>query len=213
MFEYGGGACTASPDGSLLFSDFSTNGLFRLKSIDDVQPIINASKTLRYADFDVHPHNINLILAVQEDHSGETVENRIALIDSDDKSVKIVRQGADFYCAPKFNHDGTRVCWFQWNHPDMPFTGSDIYVAEWTDGAVVNAKHIAGKAGQEGVGQPRWHEDGTLFFTSDRTGFTQLYRADSSSLKVEPLVLPGWEEADLAQKTLLLVLGKYVSFS
>lgn len=210
VYEYGGGACTASPDGSLVFTDFSTNGVFRLKSIDDVQPVINASEKLRYAAFDVHPHHMNLILAVQEDHSGETVENRIALINSDDKTVKIVCQGADFYCAPKFNHDATKVCWTQWNHPDMPWTGSDLYVADWVNGAVTNAKHIAGKAGQEGVGQPKWHEDGTLFFTSDRTGFAQLYRAKSPSLEVKPLVLPGWEEADISQKTVFLVLGKYV---
>ena len=120
VHEYGGGACIVSPDGSLIFADASTSGVFRLKSVDDVQPIVNASAEFRYADFDVHPLQTNLILAVQEDHSGSTVENRVALIDSDTKSVKVVCQGADFYSAPKFNHDGTKICWVQWNHPDMP---------------------------------------------------------------------------------------------
>jgi Tol biopolymer transport system component len=211
VYETGGGACSASPDGSLLFSDFSTNGVFRLKSVDDVQPIVDASEKLRYADFDVHPLYTNLILAVQEEHSGNTVENRVALINANDKSVKIVCQGADFYSAPKFNHDGTKICWIQWNHPDMPWTGSDLYIADWKNEAVSNAKHIAGKAGLESVGQPKWHEDGTLFFSSDRTGFAQLYRLNSASLEVRQLLLPGWEEADLTQKQVFSVLGKYVS--
>jgi hypothetical protein len=101
VHEYGGGACIASPDGSLIFADASTSGVFRLKSVDDVQPIVNASAEFRYADFDVHPLQTNLILAVQEDHSGPTVENRVALINSDTKSVKVVCQGADFYSAKK----------------------------------------------------------------------------------------------------------------
>jgi hypothetical protein len=66
----------------------------------------------------------------------------------------------------------------------------------------------AGKAAVEGVGQPKWHEDGTLFFTSDRTGFAQLYRLNYSSLEVLPLVLPGWEEADIACKRVFSALGK-----
>lgn len=213
VHEYGGGACIASPDGSLLFSDFSTNGVFRLKPTDDVNPIVDASEKFRYADFDVHPHHTNLILAVQEEHSGDTVENRVALINADDKSVKIVCQGADFYCAPKFNPDGTKICWIQWNHPDMPWTGSNLNVADWKNGSVENIKHVAGKAGVEGVGQPKWHEDGALFFSSDRTGFTQLYRLDSASFEVRRLVLPGWEEADLTQKQVFSVLGKYASIS
>ena len=213
IHEYGGGACNASPDGSLIFADANTSGVFRLKSAYDAQPIINASEQFRYADFDVHPLKTNLILAVQEDHSGKTVENRVALINADNKSVTIICQGADFYCAPRFNHDGTKICWVQWNHPDMPWTGSELYVADWNGVGPLNVKHIAGKAVGEAVGQPRWHEDGTLFFTSDKTGFAQLYRLDSSSLEILPLVLPGWEEADIASKQVLSGLGKYVSDS
>ncbi|KAG0649649.1 Dipeptidyl aminopeptidase BIII [Hyphodiscus hymeniophilus] len=210
VHEYGGGACLACPDGSLIFSDFKTNGVFRLNAADDVQPIVDASETLRFADFDVHPRHDNLILAVQEDHSGgtiETVENRIVLINSDDKSTRVIRQGADFYWAPKFNHDGSRICWIQWNHPDMPFTGCELYVADWKNGSISNAKYVAGKAGEESVGQPKWHEDGTLFFSSDRTGFAQLYRLAFPSFEVRPMILAGWEDADITAKGPFVVLG------
>ena len=117
VHEYGGGACISSPDGSLIFSDAETNGVFRLTAaIGDIQPIVNASEKLRYADFDAHPLRHNLVLAIQEDHTGgtiDTVENSVVVIDSIDKSTKVVCKGADFYCAPKFNHDGTKICWIQ----------------------------------------------------------------------------------------------------
>jgi Tol biopolymer transport system component len=209
VYEYGGGACIASPDGSLIFTDANTSGVFRLRGAE-VQPIIDASPQFRYADFDVYPLNASLILAVQEDHSNDTpeaVENRIVLINSDDKSVEVVCQGADFYNAPRFSPDGTRISWMQWNHPDMPWTGSELYVGDWKDQTVQNAKSIAGKARVEGVGQPKWHEDGFLFFTSDRTGFSQLYRFQPSTKETVPLALKGWESADIAQNVPLFVLG------
>ncbi|KAJ5191726.1 uncharacterized protein N7498_010711 [Penicillium cinerascens] len=207
VHEYGGGACTVSPDGSLIFTDANTNGVFYLKAANDVQPIITASEQFRYADFDVHPLQTNLILAVQEAHSGNSVTNTVALINSDDKSVTNICQGADFYSTPRFNHDGTKICWVQWSHPDMPWTGSELHIADWDAAGPTNAKHIAGKAAVEGVGQPKWHEDGSLFFTTDRTGFAQLYRLNPLSLEVQQLVLPGWEEADIACKRVFSALG------
>ena len=93
----------------------------------------------------------------------------------------------------------------------MPWTGSELYVADFKDDAIANPKHVAGKARVEGVAQPKWHEDGTLFFTSDRTGFAQLYRLNFTSFEVLPLVLSGWEEAEIASKRVSSALGKYAS--
>ena len=94
----------------------------------------------------------------------------------------------------------------------MPFTGCELYVADWKNDTVVNAKYVAGKAGAECVGQPMWHESGTLFFSSDRTGFGQLYCLNMSPFEIRPLVLAGWEDADITQKMMMSVLGKYVRY-
>lgn len=80
------------------------------------------------------------------------------------------------------------MCWIQWKHPDMPWEGSELWVAEVgiKDGEVDlenvvkpgSAKKIAGEGkGVESVSQPRWVEDeDKLLFLSDRTGFYELYQ-------------------------------------
>jgi Tol biopolymer transport system component len=204
VHEYGGAACTTGSDGSLIFSDSTTNGAFRLRSKNDIEAIVNPSQDLRYGDFDVHPIETNLIIAIQEDHTCEAVENRLVLINSTEKSVKVIVQGADFYIYPRFNHDGTKICWIQWNHPDMSWTGSELYVGEWNGKEVKNSKLIAGKPRTESTSQPRWHEDGTLFFATDRTGFSQLFRLDVNFDQARQIVLDGFEDADVATKKTLL---------
>lgn len=204
MHEYGGAAAAAGADGSLIFSDSKTNGVFRFKTGNEIEAVVDASKDLRYGDFDVHPVKTNLVLAIQEDHTSKNVENRLVLIDSTDKSVTIIIEGADFYIYPRFNHDGTKISWVQWNHPDMSWTGSELYVAEWNGENIGNVKLIAGKPRIESTSQPRWHEDGTLFFAADRTGFSQLYRLDVGSAEARQIVLDGFEDADIAMRKALM---------
>ena len=63
----------------------------------------------------------------------------------------------------------------------MPWNGSLLYVATWRIDEPINGNKVAGEAGIESICQPRWNETGKLFFTSDRTGYWQLYRVDVSN--------------------------------
>lgn len=64
MREYGCDAVTISLDGSLIFLDLRINGFFRLKSAKEVQPVVKGTDRLRYADFDIHLPDMNLIIDV-----------------------------------------------------------------------------------------------------------------------------------------------------
>jgi hypothetical protein len=44
VHEYGGGAASMSPDGSLLFSDGNTNGVFRLIPSGEVEPVVDTNQ-------------------------------------------------------------------------------------------------------------------------------------------------------------------------
>jgi dipeptidyl aminopeptidase/acylaminoacyl peptidase len=163
---------------------------------------------VRFADFGPHPTDSSLALAVQEDHRDEEVQNRVVVVDGKTREARVVIQGADFYSHPKFSPDGQRVSWVQWVHPDMPWTGSELYVAEWKDGAVGERRKIAGKAREECVVQPKWLFDGSLMFVGDKTGFWQVYRIDTETEKVEHLAIEGFEDADLGGRE--VILGLYV---
>ncbi len=80
--------------------------------------------------------------------------------------------------------DGRRLCWLQWNHPDMPWDGTELWVAELDDADVLevtDARRIAGSR-TESITQPEWHPDGSLWFVSDRTDWWNLYRIGADSL-------------------------------
>jgi hypothetical protein len=184
-------------DGGLIFTDSNTRGVFRMKSPDNIQSIVEVDAQSRFADFDVHPSDPRWVLAVVEVHEPNSVDNKLAIIDSAAGTSGILCQGADFYQHPKFSHDGKWICWVQWKHPDMPWTGTELYVAAWEDGKIGQPIFVAGKAEKESIAQPKWHSYGGLLFASDRTGFHQLYLYDPISNETKKVAIKGYEDAEL----------------
>jgi len=211
IHEYGGGAAAVLPDGDIIFTDSNTDGVFSVApSSGEVVEIIKGDGKLRYGNFVSHPTDLDSVLAVQEDHRGEEVINTVVVIDKKSKEATVVVQGADFYNHPKFSPNGKKVFWMQWMHPDMPWTGSELYVADWKDGKIENEKKIAGQARVESISQPKWLFDGSLIFASDRSGFWQLFRCYVESLVVEQLFIDGFQTAELGTRE--MILGMYVPF-
>ncbi|CZR67614.1 related to dipeptidyl aminopeptidases/acylaminoacyl-peptidases [Phialocephala subalpina] len=218
VHEYGGGAAAVSPDGSIIFNDFYSDGVFIRTPSGETKEIIKGApdSNLRFANFDVHPKTPSIIAAIQEEHRGKSAEevfNTIAIINSSTKKAEVIVSGADFYAHPKFSPDGKKICWLQWNHPDMPWTGTELYVADWDGEKVGKAVKITGQARTESIAQPKWHVDDTLLFCSDRTGFWQLYRSDGKGGDVELLPIKGFEEAELGGREFILGFCTYVSMN
>ena len=90
----------------------------------------------------------------------------------------VLASGYDFYSTPRPSADGSRLAWISWRHPNMPWDGTELWVADVDgDGGFQNARQVAGGA-EESVEQPEWAPDGSLVFISDRTGWWNLYRQD-----------------------------------
>jgi dipeptidyl aminopeptidase/acylaminoacyl peptidase len=219
VHEYGGGAWWVGGH-SLWFANWEDQRLYRLTGRAmpvPVTPEPEAPRGDRWADGVVDGSG-RWILVVREHHpprasAAEVVNEIVVVDDSGELEPRPLVSGPDFVSDPRLSPDGTRICWLQWNHPDMPWDGTELMVAhvDWTaagpevDGPVVVAgrPHRApmGRGGGESVFQPRWHQDGSLWFVSDRTGWGNLYRwvADAAGGEVEPRVqmeaeiaLPHW---------------------
>src|ERR671911_2562193 len=187
VHEYGGGAYTVR-DGVLIFANFADTRLYRVDGDSSPRPI-TPEGALRYADVIFDPDRDRLI-AVREDHSGEgEAVNTIVALDpeGDESGGMVLTSGADFYSNPRLSPDGRRLAWLQWNHPNMPWDGSELWVGEiGEDGMVSSSELIAGGL-QESIFQPEWAPDGALYFVSDRTGWWNLYRwLPSTSLRAGP---------------------------
>ncbi len=145
----------------------------------------------RYADF-ILDHRRNRIICVREDHTnpGQGAINTLVAMDVEGKGdMQLLVSGNDFYSSPRLSPDGSRLAWITWNHPNMPWDGTELWVSEVkTDGALDGSKRVAGGL-TESIFQPEWSPEGVLYFISDRTGWWNLYRwrADMSPLYIEPL--------------------------
>jgi len=94
--------------------------------------------------------------------------------------------GRDFYMQPVWSPAGDRVAWVEWDHPNMPWDGSEVRVAElaFPEGALPVAARSERVAGgpEEAVLQPAFSPDGAaLYYVSDATGWGHLNRHDLAS--------------------------------
>jgi hypothetical protein len=87
---------------------------------------------MRYADA-ILDANHDRIIVVREDHTTDTLQpiNTILSISTaGDDNGQILVSGNDFYSTPRLNLEGTRLVWLTWNHPNMPWDGTEMWVAE-----------------------------------------------------------------------------------
>src|SRR5215472_1263706 len=185
VHEYGGAAYVPAA-GTIYFSNFSDNRIYRQIGTSAPEPL-TAPGALRYADL-VIDHARNRIICICEDHSKPDREpvNSIVALSLDAGSVPItLAAGADFYSNPRISPDRKWLAWLSWNHPNLPWDGTELWVGQiGADGLISNPSLIAGGSA-ESIFQPEWSEDGVLYFVSDRTGWWNIYRLTGS--KVEPV--------------------------
>ncbi len=114
-------------------------------------------------------------------------------------------EGADFYAAPRLSPDGGRLAWLSWSHPNMPWDGMDLWLADLDAGGRARRapRHVAGGP-DLWVTQPRWSRGGDLYYVGEPTGRMNVYRLRGGA--VEP-VLP--MDADFARPDWVFGLATY----
>jgi dipeptidyl aminopeptidase/acylaminoacyl peptidase len=79
------------------------------------------------------------------------------------------------------------LAWLTWNHPNMPWDGTELWIAEvLPNGTLANHVLLAG-GDSESIVQPRWSSAGDLYFVSDRTQWWNLYRWTPGAPSIEAL--------------------------
>ena len=207
VHEYGGGALAVS-NGVAYFSNFSDQRLYRRPADGSGAPAaITPAIAMRYADATVDDARGRLV-CVAEDHrrAGVEAENLLVSVPGGGGEPAPVHRGFDFYASPRLSPGGDRLAWICWNHPDMPWDATELWVADVTaGGALSSPRRIAGGAGGEvSVIQPAWGPDGTLYCVSDASGWWNLHRWDGDRLAP---VLPMDAEFGLPQW--LLGMSRY----
>ena len=184
VHEYGGGAWTVAR-GVLFFSNFADARLYRIGPDDrDPTPLTPAppapGRQWRFAD-GIIDHKRQRWIGVREDHTatGQAVNTLVSvdLAQSGMTPGEVLAEGYDFFASPRLSPDGRHLAWLSWDHPNMPWNGTTLYVAELGhDGTIIGTPRIVAGGPVESIFQPEWSpDDGELCFVSDRSGWWNLY--------------------------------------
>ena len=177
VHEYGGAPYLAA-GGSLWFSNFADQKLHVRTTGGEPQAL--TPDNYRYADAAALPGGA--LVAVREDHTDPSdVKNAVVrLSGAAGDAGEVLFGDSDFVAYPRPSADGKRLAFVAWDHPNMPWDTTSLYVAELGDEGLSGLTRIAG-GHEESVIDPKWAEDGALYFLSDRTGFWNLCRWDGSA--------------------------------
>jgi dipeptidyl aminopeptidase/acylaminoacyl peptidase len=186
VHEYGGASFVVT-NNQVYYSNFTDQRLYALGA--DGKAIAITPAGYRYADCVVAPGSTALI-CVREDHSdAKNVRNSIVRIALPAGGAGEVLFGdSDFVAYPRLSPDGKRLAFISWNHPNMPWDGTELHVAALGQDGLGKLTTIAGGT-TESVVEPQWDTDGTLYFISDRSGYWNLYASTGTTVR------PVWKRA------------------
>jgi dipeptidyl aminopeptidase/acylaminoacyl peptidase len=179
VHEYGGGAIWFHGD-TAYCSEFADSRLYRVAdgTATPLTPEPPEPHRLRYADGRVTPDG-RLLVCVRERHEDGAVHNELVALPADGSAQpRTIVAGHDFYAAPRLSPDGHRLAWISWDHPRMPWDGTELWVADLSPDGTLSRERLVAGGPEESVLEPTWSPDGILHFVSDRNGWWNLHQED-----------------------------------
>jgi dipeptidyl aminopeptidase/acylaminoacyl peptidase len=186
VHEYGGGDYFVHK-GSIFFSHFNDQRLYRQDGLGTPRPITpepDILAGLRYADgCSISDGSRAICIRERHEHGREAINEIVSLPSDGSAHPSAIVSGHDFYSSPRISPSGKQIVWTSWNHPQMPWDGTELWIAELaSDGSsVFNSRKIAGGP-TESIIQPEWSPSGMLHFVSDRTGWWNLYTLQGAEI-------------------------------
>ncbi|MGW1611611.1 dipeptidyl-peptidase 5 [Streptomyces sp. NPDC002285] len=191
VVEYGGQPWAGEvADGRplVVFVDFADQRLYRYEEGAEPRPITPVSSVgggLRWAEPQLRL-DLGEVWCVLEEFTGEgptDVRRVLAAVPLDGSAAdsrEAVRELTDdrhrFITGARISPDGRRAAWLVWDHPRMPWDGTELLVADiGADGTLAAPRTVAGGP-DEAIAQADWSADGRLLYASDRSGWWNLYR-------------------------------------
>ncbi|HEX4377559.1 MAG TPA: prolyl oligopeptidase family serine peptidase [Steroidobacteraceae bacterium] len=198
VHEYGG-APYAVLDDIIYYSQFADQRLYALSAGEAPKALTPSG--YRFADCTAANDRAGpaSLICVREDHTTSgNVRNavvRLPLAGDDARDGgggggggegegegEVLYGESDFVASPRISPDGHQLAFVAWNHPNMPWDGTELKVASIGERGIEAPVTVAGGATQSVV-DPQWDADGTLYFISDRSGYWNLYAWNGTGVR------------------------------
>ncbi|MEO7349918.1 MAG: hypothetical protein ABIW32_08700 [Terrimesophilobacter sp.] len=203
VHEYGGGAWAVADDGGLVFAEFSDQRLYRFdQGASEPTALTPADAGMRFADLQIVD---GAVLAIRETHHDGDLTRDIVSVPLDGSAamggvpahaggIRSLVSSSRFLANPRVSPDGSQLAWISWDHPQMPWDGTELRVGALVNGVVEKFSTLMGGT-TESVLQPEWINDESLYAISDRSGWWNLYRVsldgtagiDGSATALDPV--------------------------
>ncbi len=187
VHEYGGQSFCVR-DGILVFSNLADQRLYLRSPGGEILPLTDeaaSGASVRYAD-QMISHDARFLVCVRERHgvegrkgAGGVVNEIVRISLSGSHLVEVLASGNDFYLAPRLSPDDAELAYLTWNHPNMPWDGTELHTRSLAEGAREDRLLAGGP--EESISQPRYGADGMLYYLSDRSGFWNIYDREGNA--------------------------------
>ncbi|MEV8633178.1 prolyl oligopeptidase family serine peptidase [Streptosporangium sp. NPDC051023] len=185
VHEYGGRPYAPVPGGGVVFANFTDQRLYLLLpggKPEAITPEPGLESGLRYAEMIVRDGHVWCVR--ERHHDDDGVSRSIVSVPLRGGAEPHERvRGSDFYACLSLSPDGEHLAYVCWDHPRMPWNGTELRVTRLSDG---ETRTVSG-ATAESVLFPRWRDDRNLYFVSDRSGWWNLYRIGVDEASPEAL--------------------------
>lgn len=177
VHEYGGGAWCLVGSHVVVFAGFEDQRLYRQRLGEEpvaISPEPPRPGALRYADMRPTPDGTAVVCVRERDAEPEPVNEIVSLPLDGSGEPQVLAGGRDFYSFPRVSPDGAWLAWTCWDHPNMPWDETELWIAPFGD---TGEERLIAGGRERSIFQPEWDRDGRLHFVSDRDGYWNLYRA------------------------------------
>jgi dipeptidyl aminopeptidase/acylaminoacyl peptidase len=166
----------------LIFSEKSDQRIYWKPVSGDPEPITPESlpgTLARYSDFLIRGSDIWCVREVTE---GATT-NRDLIAINNSKQIRVLDSASHFYAHLALSPDEQQLAWISWEHPQMPWDGTELLVANIDEVGNLVEKKICAGSQTEAVNSPVWSTSGQLYFISDASGFWNVWESDTKGSK------------------------------
>ena len=115
------------------------------------------------------------LICVWERHGADGVDNSLVVVPTDGSAGAGCWPRATTSSPPALSPDGRRLAWVAWDHPRMPWDGTELCQAVLSETLEITDVRVVAGGTAEAVQEPRYGADGSLYYISDRTGWWNLY--------------------------------------
>ncbi|MEY3379146.1 MAG: hypothetical protein RLZZ125_723 [Actinomycetota bacterium] len=184
VHEYGGRSYLGIPNGDsfiLYFSNKKDQRIYR--KLGEGEPTALTPETGsrdRYAELIKVGEEI---WCIREQNSDTGCKRELVAI-SEQGSIRTLVSGHQFYMNPRISPDGRHLAWVSWEHPDMPWDGTELFVAEISNSEVKHKRVIAGNR-KNPVLSPEWLDEKTIIYIDEESGWWNPWKVDLNGQRTQ----------------------------